>query len=30
MSNAYGPDVLLIRGTLDPETAFEVRPAPQS
>ncbi|MGV9378494.1 S8 family serine peptidase [Nonomuraea sp. NPDC003707] len=30
VSNAYGPDVLLIRGTLDPETAFEVRPAPQS
>ncbi|NUR89917.1 MAG: S8 family serine peptidase [Nonomuraea sp.] len=30
IANAYGPNRLLIWGALDPETAFEVRPAPQT
>ncbi|GGK65460.1 hypothetical protein Sme01_24310 [Sphaerisporangium melleum] len=30
VSNAYGPDILLIRGPLDPETAFDIRPAPHT
>ncbi|MCC5581357.1 carboxypeptidase regulatory-like domain-containing protein [Microtetraspora sp. AC03309] len=30
VSNAYGPDMFLVRGTLDPQTAFEIRPAPQA